>query len=772
MNPAYMLRQLQNESYDSSNIIGNIVSLNPICSSNSPDQWEREALLKFEKGEKEVLAFSQINDKDYYRLIEPIEIEESCLKCHASQGYKVGDIRGAISVAVPMEPMVAISRENLVINIALHISFLIAGFIGINTTRKRFSKKIIAKGKVEDKLFVKDERLKLALGATNAGVWDWNIQTREAVFDERWAEISGHTLEELAPISIETWNKLVHPDDIQELDLLLEKHYSNDTVHYEYETRMKHKNGKWIWVQISGKVIEWDYKNNPIRMVGVIIDITERKEREVVIENSNAQFSSIMNSLDAIVYVADMQTYELLFVNNSLRREIGDVSGKICWQTIQKGQTEPCEFCTNNKLLNNVGEPGNPYSWEFQNTKTGKWYLIKDKAIRWHDGRIVRLEIATDITESKKAEVALKESEERFRTTFNQAVDPIFIAQVSDNQVPTIYDINQTVTKVLGYTRKELIGKPMNFVHVNEEKDNIFKRVKSLLGGNQVFFETVAKKKNSTLIPIEMSAKRIKIGNKYFLYIVERDISERKKWEKEILESQKRLEEENSNKDKFFSIISHDLKAPFGALLGITQFLQDSYDEMSEQERKEMIHVAKNSANNIFELLDGLLEWSRAKSGRMEFAPSIVNLHESSLHVIQILIQNAKNKNIDISNYIEEGISVFADEKMLRTILRNLLANAIKFTPKDGKIIIESKITEEQIEISVSDNGIGMNEKDISKLFKIEVHHTTLGTENESGTGVGLILCQELVENNGGIIWAESELGKGSVFKFTLPIKK
>ena len=768
MNPAYMLRQLQDEYNGSSQIISNITSLKPLQSENAPDSWERKALLEFENGKEEVIEFSKITGKEHLRVIRPLIMKEKCLKCHEVHGYKVGDIRGGISVSVPIESFGVLSSE--IRNIAVHVSLILIGFIGIRSISKRFSKNIIVNQKVNTELFEKDERLKLALGATNAGVWDWNIQTREAFFNERWAEISGYTLEELAPIDIETWNELVHPDDLPQLDLLLEYHYKNGTEHYEYETRMRHKNGKWIWVQIRGKVITRDKNDNPIRMVGVIVDITNRKNSEEIIKNVNIQFSSIMNSLDAVVYVADMETYELLFINNALESVFGKVIGNICWQTIQKDQTGPCQFCTNNKLLTKDGKPGNTYTWEFQNTATNKWYLIKDKAIVWHDGRIVRLEIATDITESKESEIAIQQSEERFRTTFNQAVDSIFIAEISGGDIPIIHDINNAVTKNFGYTKKELIGKPMNAIHIYEKEEAIKKRVKTLLSGKKEIFETVAKKKDGSIIPIEMSAKRIRINNKYYIYIIERDITERKNWEKEILEVQQRLEEENANKDKFFSIISHDLKAPFGALLGIAELLEEDYDEMSDPERKEMIHIARKSAGNIYELLDGLLEWSLAKSGRMEFVPAIINLYDTSSQVIQILEQNAKSKNIGINNNLKENSTAYIDEKMYRTVLRNLIANAIKFTSKGGEINITSKKTKGKIEISVSDNGIGMTKEETEKLFRIEIHHTTLGTENESGTGVGLILCKELVEQNKGKIWVESEFGEGSTFKFTIPI--
>jgi len=301
-------------------------------------------------------------------------------------------------------------------------------------------------------------------------------------------------------------------------------------------------------------------------------------------------------------------------------------------------------------LLTKDGKPGKTYTWEFLNTITNRWYLIKDKAIIWHDGRIVRLEIATDITESKEAEIALQESEERFRTTFNQAIDSIFIVEISDNEIPKIHDVNKTVIKKLGYTKKELIGKPMNSIHIDEKKETIQKRVKSLLAGNQEIFETIAKKKDGTFIPIELSAKRIKINNKYFLYIIERDITEQKKREKEILEVQKKLVEENANKDKFFSIISHDLKSPFGSILGITDLLVSNYNELSSEEIKEMVILLQKSSVNVYKLLEGLLVWAQTQTGRMEYKFEKINIYEKSVKILNFLKQNALRKNILLKN--------------------------------------------------------------------------------------------------------------------------
>jgi len=238
-----------------------------------------------------------------------------------------------------------------------------------------------------------------------------------------------------------------------------------------------------------------------------------------------------------------------------------------------------------------------------------------------------------------------------------------------------------------------------------------------------------------------------------------------------LKKSEKKLLESNANKDKFFSIISHDLKSPFNGILGATEMLSSEYDELTSEEAKEMIQIVRESSTKAYELLEGLLEWARTQTDRMEYEFKNIDIYKISTKTTELLKTHAHNKNISFESEIKRNKLVFADEKATETVLRNLITNAIKFTQPDGVIKIEAEDREDEVAICVSDNGIGMSEADKNKLFKIEVHHTTVGTNNEVGTGVGLILCKELVEKQGGKIWVESELEKGSKFIFTLPRK-
>jgi len=249
-----------------------------------------------------------------------------------------------------------------------------------------------------------------------------------------------------------------------------------------------------------------------------------------------------------------------------------------------------------------------------------------------------------------------------------------------------------------------------------------------------------------------------------------RDITARKLHENEYLKKTKELMEANSTKDKFFSIIAHDLKNPLATFKQVTEILYDDLDQMTYDDIKEYITDLKNSALHSLNLLENLLEWSSIQRGKMIFNPQEIHLSMIVNNIVLLTQMKAMQKDILLTSEIDESKRIFADPNMVLTIIRNLVSNSLKFTPKNGLITIGSKIEDDKAIIWVKDTGIGIKEEDIAKLFRLDVHHSTIGTSSEEGTGLGLILCKEFVEMNGGKIWVESEFGKYTTFFFTLPI--
>ncbi len=232
------------------------------------------------------------------------------------------------------------------------------------------------------------------------------------------------------------------------------------------------------------------------------------------------------------------------------------------------------------------------------------------------------------------------------------------------------------------------------------------------------------------------------------------------------------LKELNATKDKFFSIIAHDLRNPLQCLILYADSLHTDYDLLDDDKRKDYIHKFYNNTNLIVALLENLLEWSQSQQGIIESHPKKINLHALAVENIDLLKDNAKKKNITISSQIKPKTFAFADKNMIRTVIRNLLSNAVKFTNPGGKVEISTSISADgnSVDITISDNGVGINAEDIETIFRIDVKKKkNKGTANEKGTGLGLILCKEFVEKNNGTIRVTSEPGKGSRFTFTLP---
>jgi signal transduction histidine kinase len=238
----------------------------------------------------------------------------------------------------------------------------------------------------------------------------------------------------------------------------------------------------------------------------------------------------------------------------------------------------------------------------------------------------------------------------------------------------------------------------------------------------------------------------------------------------ELDEKNAQLEEVNASKDRFFSIISHDLRSPFVGLLGLTQIISEQFENYSREQLHTIITKLYKSTENLYALIENLLTWSRLQRGAIEWRPQAVNLQNAVERTMRLLASNAEQKEIELRNTIAGGMTGYADVKMLDTVIRNLLSNALKFTHPGGSVTISAKEHEELLTVSVADTGIGIGQKYLPKLFRIDSKFTRSGTAKERGTGLGLILCKEFVERNGGTIWVESEADKGTTFYFTFPV--
>ncbi len=242
---------------------------------------------------------------------------------------------------------------------------------------------------------------------------------------------------------------------------------------------------------------------------------------------------------------------------------------------------------------------------------------------------------------------------------------------------------------------------------------------------------------------------------------------------KEIEEQARELKKLNSERDKIYSIIAHDLRSPFNSFLGLTQILTDDLLHLQTEDIQDIAANMRTSATNLYRLLENLLDWTRIKQGLIHFNPEVLKLQTVVSSSLVMVKEQSENKNIEVSLIIPPGLQVFTDKNTLQSVIRNLVSNAVKFTPRDGKVIVTAKETgNKMVEISVKDSGIGMSRTLINDLFRTGVSTSRTGTEGEASTGLGLIICKDLLGKQGSELWVESEEGKGSTFYFTLPYEK
>jgi signal transduction histidine kinase len=228
------------------------------------------------------------------------------------------------------------------------------------------------------------------------------------------------------------------------------------------------------------------------------------------------------------------------------------------------------------------------------------------------------------------------------------------------------------------------------------------------------------------------------------------------------------LREANATKDKFFSIIAHDLKNPLHSMIGFSDLLENQFDEITDEKKKRYIQNINLASKNLFKLLVNLLEWARLQTGSIEFDPAQFDLNTLIEDVLDQFKVQTDQKEILLSSTMEDSTMVFADYNMVDAVVRNLLSNAIKFTPNGGEISVSKVENTDHWEIAVKDTGVGIDLEDQEKLFDLSSKYSTFGTNNEMGTGLGLGLCKEFVERCGGQIWVSSEKNGGSIFRFTL----
>ncbi len=620
-----------------------------------------------------------------------------------------------------------------------------------------------------------NNRLENSMIAGNMAWWEMHLPSGKIFFNDNKAKMLGYNPDDFKHYN--DFMKLVHKEDYPKTMITMKKHLNGEKEHYQCQYRIKHKKGTYLWFSDIGKISP--QKGNKIILNGIVTDITEKKlsdekllqlnnelkttieelsVKNETVDQERKQLLSLLDSIPAHIYVADKDTYKILFVNKTMRKLYGrDITGEKCYKAIQS-KDQKCKNCTNKIIFRQK----KPYFWQYHNSNLNRDFYVMDKALKWIDGRDVRFEMATDITHIKEIERKLKESQENLKILINNIPLAVFLHRNFEDG--RFIMVNKTAEKYTGYSKEELLNLKVSDLDKEsvdkKDSENLWKTIEK---GKTYTIERKHIRKNGSSYIAEINFSLINFKNKPAIIAIVDDITERK-------ESEKLLKELNATKDKFFSIIAHDLKNPFNSILGFSDLLVRNIDKYDKSKIKTFVQAINESSKNTFKLLENLLQWSRSQTGRINFNPERISAKELIAESTGLVQNQFKKKNISVNYSVQNSLELVADRNMLNTVLRNLISNAVKFTPREGNVEIKAIKENSNVIFSVSDNGIGMDKQKQEKLFKISEKVSSVGTENEQGTGIGLILCKEFVEKHNGKIWAESQVNKGSIFYFTIPL--
>ncbi len=527
------------------------------------------------------------------------------------------------------------------------------------------------------------------------------------------------------------------------------------------------ENGQQQWL-LTSKLPMKDDKGDIIGIVGIGRNITERRRNEEALSESEKRYRTVLEQSIEAIYLYDLHTKTVLEANPAFCDLMGytaeEVKSLSLYDIVANDKSSIDTYMQ--KLSSTGGMPLGERIWR---RKDGSSVQVEVTANKIElGGREILFFVGRDITERKRAEQSLKESEIKLNVILQSTADGILAIDANGKVIKTnerfaqLWRISQSIidsgddNTLLDSILGQLI-----------DPDKFISKVKMLYNSSdedldQIYFKDgrVFERYSAPLVMPDKSLGRVWSF---------RDITKQKHAEEEINTRNKQLSKLNAEKDKFFSIIAHDLKSPFNGFLNLTELMAERSDEFSLAEFVENSKLLNESARNLYKLLENLLTWAQMQRDLITFIPKEFNLSDTILQNIEIINQRALQKGITIINEVPATERIYADEKMIDTIFRNLLSNAVKFTGGGGRVFIKSEQSDNNIiTITVEDTGIGIPENDIKKLFKTEEKVSTVGTEGESSTGLGLLLCREFIERNGGKIWVESEKGKGSKFTFTL----
>ncbi len=607
----------------------------------------------------------------------------------------------------------------------------------------------------EKELEREKQRLAGIIEGTNMGTWEWNVQTGEAIFSEQWAKMIGYRLEELMPTSINTWKHFVHPEDLEISKKLLEEHFQGKNDNYECESRMRHKDGSWIWVLDKGKVITWTADKKPLLMMGTHQDITERKKSQI-------EFKTILSTTMDGFFITN-ENGMLIEANKAFCDKLGYSREEMLKMSITDFEAKEKQSETDERIEKIFREGYDRF--ETAHRRKDGSHVDVEISVTFIDVGVKKMIVfVRDITEIKKANQRISMSEKRYRGLLESQNDLI----VRVDQAGAFTYVNQAYCEAFGKTKDELIGKKFTpLIHEDDIESTLKEMEKLYHPPYRTYIQQRARTvKGWRWLAWEDNAIRDDNGQIIEIQGVGRDITA-------LIEAKQVAENANRAKSEFLANMSHEIRTPMNAIIGFTELLED---KCNEGKAKRYLQGIKNGGNSLLSLINDILDLSKIEAGKMNIQIVQTNMNMILEEILQIFKFKAEEKGIKIlSNHCPHFQEiVFVDELRVRQILLNLVGNAVKFTDT-GYVKISTKLLHKDEEkklidfnITVEDTGIGVSENNIQKIFESFTQQDGQNTRKYGGTGLGLTISKKLASMMNGDISVQSKPGEGSTFTLTI----
>ena len=619
----------------------------------------------------------------------------------------------------------------------------------------------------EERLRKQEERFRLLVETIEEVFWIHDLKKDKLLYiSPKFKVLYGSSVDDIMQ-NPESFLKVVHPEDIEAVKNAYQRITKGTGFNIEYRIQDPEGNEKIIW---SRSVIVLDKRKKPSLSIGTALDITERKKAQrekdllaAIIENF--EDPAVIKDTDLRI-IASNPANTLAAGKKSADELIGKTDLEIYgdFDHVRHYMDDDRKALRLRKGETLVSDQVFIYPDGRKIHSLTKKFPIYDQ----NDKLIAVAAISRDVSEYKNTLKELYESEEKYRLLINNQGEGIGMVNAQDK---FLY-VNPKAEEIFGVPEGKLVGrKVFDFVDsqgaelIRQQTEN---RKKGEKGSYELEIRSPGGKKRNILVTATPQYVEDQFTGTFAVF---RDITEWKLAEKDIRKSEQELREANAAKDKFFSIIAHDLRNPFNSILGFSDLLLKHYESYDQEEVLTFIKMINEASRQAHNLLENLLNWSRSQTGRVQFKPAVIDVFPLVDSVFQLYEGISTEKNQELLNRVKQGTLVYGDLNMVSTIIRNLVANAIKFTQPRGRITVSDRNRGNTVDIMVDDTGVGIPEEMVERLFRIDENVTRSGTANEEGTGLGLVLCQEFAEKNHGKIRVSSKVGKGTRFTLSLPKK-